>query len=237
MPDPQPTIVLVHGAFAESASWNGVLERLGAAYDSVAVANPLRSVAGDAAYVRDVVRGIGGPVLLVGHSYGGMVITQAAAGDTSVRALVYVNAFAPDTDESAMTLSAKFPGSTLADTLVQYPVSTGGNELAIGQDQYHAQFCADSSDDVAVLMARTQRPITEEGLGGKLTGDPAWRSLPSWFVFGDADKNIPAEVHRFMAERANPRGQREVVGGSHAMAVARPGEVAETIIEAVRGVS
>ncbi|MEW2147516.1 alpha/beta hydrolase [Micromonospora vinacea] len=238
MPDPQPTIVLVHGAFAESASWNGVLERLGAGYDSVAVANPLRSVAGDATYVRDVVRGIGGPVVLVGHSYGGMVITQAAAGDTSVRALVYVNAFAPDTGESAMTLSAKFPGSTLADTLVQYPVSIGGNEVAIGQDQYHAQFCADASDDMAALMARTQRPITvEEGLGGKLTGDPAWRALPSWFVFGDADKNIPPDAHRFMAERANPRGQREVVGGSHAMTVARPSEVAETIIEAVRGVS
>ncbi|MEW2429323.1 alpha/beta hydrolase [Micromonospora sp. NPDC047644] len=237
MPDPQPTLVLVHGAFAESASWNGVLERLGAGYDSVAVANPLRGVAGDAAYVQDVVRGIGGPVVLVGHSYGGMVITQAAAGDTSVRALVYVNAFAPDTGESAMTLSAKFPGSTLADTLVQYPVSTGGNEVAIGQEQYHAQFCADASDDMAALMARTQRPITEQGLGDKLTGDPAWRSLPSWFVFGDADKNIPAEAHRFMAERANPRGQREVVGGSHAMAVARPSEVAETIIEAVRGVS
>ncbi|MEU1748263.1 alpha/beta fold hydrolase [Micromonospora arida] len=237
MPDPQPTIVLVHGAFAESASWNGVLERLGAGYDSVAAANPLRSVAGDAAYVRDVVRGIGGPVVLVGHSYGGMVITQAAAGDTSVRALVYVNAFAPDTGESALALSAKFPGSTLADTLVQYPVSSGGNEVAIGQEQYHAQFCADASDDMAALMARTQRPITEQGLGDKLTGDPAWRSLPSWFVFGDADKNIPAEAHRFMAERANPRGQREVVGGSHAMAVARPSEVAETIIEAVRGVS
>ncbi|RZT79257.1 pimeloyl-ACP methyl ester carboxylesterase [Micromonospora violae] len=237
MPDPQPTLVLVHGAFAESASWNGVLERLGAAYNSVAVANPLRSVAGDAAYLRDVVRGIGGPVVLVGHSYGGMVITQAAAGDTSVRALVYVNAFAPDTGESALALSGKFPGSTLADTLVQYPVSTGGNEVAIGQAQYHSQFCADASDTMAALMARTQRPITEQGLGDTLTGDPAWRSLPSWFVFGDADKNIPVEAHRFMAERANPRGQREIAGGSHAMAVAKPSEVAETIIEAVRGVS
>ncbi|WP_030486914.1 alpha/beta fold hydrolase [Micromonospora chokoriensis] len=237
MPDPQPTIVLVHGAFADSASWNGVLERLGAAYDSVAAANPLRGVAGDAAYVRDVVRGIGGPVVLVGHSYGGMVITQAAADDTSVRALVYVNAFAPDTGESALALSAKFPGSTLADTLVKYPLSAGGNEVAIGQEQYHAQFCADASENMAALMARTQRPITEQALGDKLNGDPAWRSLPSWFVFGDADKNIPADVHRFMAERANPRGQREIVGGSHAMAVARPSEVAETIIEAVRGVS
>ena len=234
MPDQQPTIVLVHGAFAESASWNGVLERLGAGYDSVAVANPLRGVAGDAAYLRDVVRGIGGPVVLVGHSYGGMVITQAAAGDTSVRALVYVNALCPDTGESALSLSGKFPGSTLADTLVQYPVSSGGNEVAIGQGQYHAQFCADVSDDMAALMARTQRPITEQALSDGLSGDPAWRSLPSWFVFGDADKNIPVAAHRFMAERANPRGQREVVGGSHAMAVARPSEIAETIIEAVR---
>ncbi|MFY1614774.1 alpha/beta fold hydrolase [Micromonospora sp. WMMD736] len=236
MPDAEPTVVLVHGAFAESASWNGVIERLGAAYNVVAAANPLRSVAGDASYLRDVVRGIGGPVVLVGHSYGGMVITQAAAGDTSVRALVYVNAFAPDTGESALSLSGQFPGSTLADTLVQYPVSTGGNEVAIGQDAYHAQFCADVSDDLASLMARTQRPITEQALGDGLTGEPAWRSLPSWFVFGDADKNIPVAAHRFMAERAAPRGQREVTGGSHAMAAApqAASEVAETIIEAVR---
>ncbi|WP_433120373.1 alpha/beta fold hydrolase [Micromonospora sp. CA-246542] len=236
MPDAEPTVVLVHGAFAESSSWNGVIERLGAAYNVVAAANPLRAVAGDAAYVRDVVRGIGGPVVLVGHSYGGMVITQAAAGDTSVRALVYVNAFAPDTGESALSLSGKFPGSTLADTLVQYPVSTGGNEVAIGQDAYHAQFCADATDDLAALMARTQRPITEQALSDGLTGEPAWRSLPSWFVFGDADMNIPVAVHRFMAERAAPRGQRELAGGSHAMAAApqAASEIAETIIEAVR---
>ncbi|MFF5219431.1 alpha/beta fold hydrolase [Micromonospora sp. NPDC000442] len=235
MPDSQPTIVLVHGAFAESASWNGVIERLGAAYDVVAAANPLRGVAGDAAYVRDVIRGIGGPVVLVGHSYGGMVITQAAADESSVRALVYVNAFAPDTGESALSLSGKFPGSTLADTLVQYPLSSGGNEVAIGQDAYHAQFAADVSSDLTALMARTQRPITEQALSDGLSGAPAWRSLPSWFVFGDADLNIPVAAHRFMAERAEPRGQREIVGGSHAMAAAQPGEIAETIIEAVRG--
>ncbi|MET8122551.1 alpha/beta hydrolase [Micromonospora sp. NPDC005189] len=234
MPDPLPTIVLVHGAFAESASWNGVIERLGAAYDVVAAANPLRGVAGDAAYVRDVMRGIGGPIILVGHSYGGMVITQAAADEPSVRALVYVNALCPDTGESALSLSGKFPGSTLAETLVQYPVSTGGNEVAIGQDAYHAQFAADVSADLAALMARTQRPITEQALSDGLSGDPAWRLLPSWFVFGDADQNIPVAAHRFMAERADPRGQREVVGGSHAMAVSQPSEVAETIIEAVR---
>ncbi|MEV0217269.1 alpha/beta hydrolase [Micromonospora sp. WMMD710] len=235
--DQQLTVVLVHGAFAESASWNGVIERLGPAYSVVAAANPLRSVAGDAAYLRDVVRGIGGPVLLVAHSYGGMVITEAAAGDPTVRGLVYVNAFAPQTGESALALSGKFPGSTLADTLVSYPVSTGGNEVAIGQDAYHAQFAADVSDDQAALMARTQRPATEQALGEALATDtPAWQSLPSWFVLGDADRNIPVAVHRFMAERAGARGVREIAGASHAMAVSRPGEVAESIIEAARGV-
>ncbi|RKN51174.1 alpha/beta fold hydrolase [Micromonospora endolithica] len=236
MPAEQPTVVLVHGAFAESASWNGVIEHLGAAYPVVAAANPLRGVASDAAYVRDVMRGIGGPVVLVGHSYGGMVITAAATDDESVRALVYVNAFAPDLGESALSLSGQFPGSTLADTLVSYPVSTGGNEVAIGQEPFHQQFAADVSTDLAALMARTQRPITEAALGENLAApSPAWRSLPSWFVFGDADRNIPVAAHRFMADRAGARGVREIAGGSHVTAVSQPGEVAETIIEAVRG--
>ena len=133
-----------------------------------------------------------------------------------------------------MTLSAKFPGSTLADTLVQYPLSTGGNEVAIGQDQYHAQFCADSSDDVAALMARTQRPITEGAWAASSPATPPGDRCQSGSCSGRRQEH-PRRGHRFMAERANPRGQREIVGGSHAMAVARPGEVAETIIEAVRG--
>ncbi|MFJ6167811.1 alpha/beta fold hydrolase [Micromonospora orduensis] len=237
MSDQKPTVVLVHGAFAESASWNGVIERLGSAYSVVAAANPLRSVTADAAYLRDVIRGIGGPVLLVAHSYAGMVVTEAAAGDPTVRGLVYVNAFAPETGESALALSSKFPGSTLGDTLVSYPVSSGGNEVAIGQDAYHKQFAADVSDDMAALMARTQRPITEQALGEGLPSDaPAWQTLPSWFVFGDGDRNIPVAAHRFMAERAGARGAREVAGASHAMAVSQPGEVAESIIEAMRGV-
>ncbi|MEU1842283.1 MULTISPECIES: alpha/beta fold hydrolase [Micromonospora] len=237
MPDQELTLVLVHGAFAESASWNGVIERLGADRSVVAAANPLRGVAGDAAYVRDVVRGIGGPVILVGHSYGGMVITEAAAGESSVRALVYVNAFCPDTGESALALSGQFPGSTLADTLVSYPVATGGKETAIRQDAFHAQFAADVSDDLAALMARTQRPVTEQALGDGLAATtPPWRSLPTWFVFGDADRNIPVAAHRFMAERAGARGVREVAGASHAMAVSRPDEVAQSVVEAVRGV-
>ncbi|MEU6025183.1 alpha/beta hydrolase [Micromonospora sp. NPDC047134] len=237
MSDQQPTIIFVHGAFAESASWNGVIERLGAGYNTVALANPLRSLAGDAAYLGDVMRWVGGPVVLVGHSYGGMVITQAAADNPTVRALVYVNALAPDTGESALSLSGQFPGSTLPGNLVQYPVSSGGNEVAIAQNAYHGQFAADVSADQASLMARTQRPVTEQALNDGLVGDPAWRSLPNWFVFSDADMNIPVAAHRFMAERANPRGQREVAGGSHALSVSQPGEVAESVIEAVRSTS
>ena len=144
MNDQKPTVVLVHGAFAESASWNGVIELLQAqGLDTVAVGNPLRSLTIDAAYVRDVIAGLGRPVVLVGHSYGGMVITEAASNNDAVVALVYVGAFAPDTGESALSLSSKFPGSTLGETLTAYPVSTGGNELAIRADAFHQQFCAD----------------------------------------------------------------------------------------------
>src|SRR3954464_2171096 len=130
-----PVVVLVHGAFAESASWNGVIERLAVqSVEAGAVANPLRSLDGDAAYVRDVIAGIGKPVVLVGHSYAGMVITEAAAANDSVAALVYVCAFCPAHGESAFELSMRFPGSTLGEALIAYPVSSGGNEFAIRQD-------------------------------------------------------------------------------------------------------
>ena len=165
MTEQKPTIVLVHGAFAESASWNGVIEKLQAmSLDCVAVANPLRSLTGDAAYVRDVIAGIGKPVVLVGHSYAGLVITEAAARNDAVTALVYVCAFCPDHGENAFGLSMKFPGSTLGDALIAYPVSTGGNEFAIRQDVYHQQFCADVPAVQAAVMAATQRPATEAAL-------------------------------------------------------------------------
>jgi pimeloyl-ACP methyl ester carboxylesterase len=241
-----PTIVLVHGAFAESASWNPVIERLHhhhaalvaahdrRPYDIVAAANPLRSVTGDAAYVRDVIAAIGGPVVLVGHSYGGMVITEAAAGNDAVAALVYVAAFAPEHGESAFQLSTVFPGSTLADALTGYPVATGGNDLAIRRELFHHQFCADVPADQAALMGATQRPVTEAALTeGLPTDTPAWRNLPSWFVYGDRDLNIPAALQRFMADRAGAKDTREVAGASHALSVADPGAVAATILDAV----
>jgi pimeloyl-ACP methyl ester carboxylesterase len=236
--DAQPTVVLVHGAFAESASWNGVIEALHTQdVTAVAVANPLRSISGDAAYVRDVIAAINGPVVLVGHSYGGLVITEAASNNPAVVALVYVAAFAPETGESALALSSKFPGSTLGETLISYPVATGGNELAIRQDLFHHQFVADATDEQAALMAATQRPVTEAALGeGLPTSDPAWKSIPSWFVFGDQDLNIPVAVLRFCAERAGARETTEIAGASHALSVAHADAVSASIFAALSAV-
>jgi pimeloyl-ACP methyl ester carboxylesterase len=234
MSEQSPTIVLVHGAFAESASWNGVVERLQQReLDVVAVANPLRSVAGDAAYVRDVVRAIGGPVVLVGHSYGGIVVTEAAAGNDAVVGLVYVAAFAPEQGESAFELSTMFPGSTLAGALTTYPLASGG-EFAITREQFHEQFAADVPAEQAALMAATQRPVTQAALTDGLPTDmPAWHELPSWFVFGDRDLNIPVALQRFMADRSGAKGVTEVAGASHAISVSAPDVVAETILDAV----
>lgn len=232
MSENKPTIVLVHGAFAESASWNGVIARLRERI-AVAVANPLRSLSGDAAYVRDVIAAVGGPVILVGHSYGGMVITEAAAENDAVVGLVYVAAFVPDTGQSAFALSTSAPGSTLGEALDAYPVATGGNEFAIRRDLFAHQFAADVPGDQVALMAATQRPVTEAALSEPLpTAHPAWQSIPSWHVFGDADLNIPVAVHRAGAQRAASRGTTEIAGASHAVAVSQPDAVAAVIAEA-----
>lgn len=238
MSDQKPTVVLVHGAFAESASWNGVIERLySEGVTSVAVANPLRSLAGDAAYVRDVIAAIDGPVVLVGHSYGGMVISEASAGNAQVAALVYACAFVPETGDSAFSLSSSEPGSTLGDAIEAHPISTGGNELVIRRDRFHAQFAADVPVQVAGLMGATQRRVTEAALSDAVQASaPGWKDRPSWHVFGDADLNIPVAVHRAGAERAGSRGTTEIAGTSHAISVSQPEAVATTILEAVRAV-
>ena len=235
----KPTVVFVHGAFAESASWNPVIEQLAArGLTTVAVANPLRSLTGDAAYVRDVIAGIDTPVVLVGHSYGGMVITEAAARNDAVVALVYVAAFAPDHGESALTLSTQFPGSTLPDALGAYPVSTGGNELFIRPEVFHHQFAADVPAAPAALMAATQRPVTEAALSEGLPTDaPAWKHIPSWFVFGTTDLNVPEALQHFMAERAGSEGTCAIAGASHAVSVSRPEMVTAAVVDAVAAVS
>jgi pimeloyl-ACP methyl ester carboxylesterase len=236
-PTSAPTVVLVHGAFADSTSWDGVVERLRAAgVPAVANANPLRSLAGDAAYLRDVIRSVDGPVVVVAHSYGGMVATQAAADAPNVVGLVYVGAFAPDTGESAFELSAKFPGSTLGDAVVPTALADGGAELTIRQDLFHQQFVADVDETTAALMAVAQRPVTTAALNEPLAREPAWRHVPSWFVHGAEDRNIPAEVLRFVAERAGSRGTTEIPGASHALSVSQPDAVAQVVLDAVGAV-
>jgi pimeloyl-ACP methyl ester carboxylesterase len=232
----KPTIVLVHGAFAESASWNGVIARLQEhGVTTVAAANPLRSLAGDAAYVRDVVASIGGPVVLVGHSYGGLVISEAAARNDAVVGLVYAAAFVPETGQSAFDLSSSAPGSTLGDALAAYPVTTGGDEFVIRQEAFQHQFAADVPAADAALMAATQRPVTQSALTEGLPTDrPAWKDVPSWHVFGDQDLNIPVAVHRAGAERAASQRTWEIAGASHAITVSQPDAVAEAIAEAAK---
>ncbi|MFX0574453.1 alpha/beta fold hydrolase [Nocardia nepalensis] len=231
----KPTIVLVHGAFAESASWNGVIDRLDQqGLTTIAVGNPLRSVQGDADAVRGVVSAIDGSVILVGHSYGGQVISQIH--DPKVKGLVYVAAFAPEKGETIGELSGKFPGSTLGETLNKVTLPDGSTDLYIRPDKYQRQFAADVSAGQAALDSRTQRPLNDRALNGE-SGEPNWKSLPSWFVFPDADYNIPVAAHRFMAQRAGARATVEILGASHALTVSQPDAVAKVIVDAVNSVS
>ncbi|QRP48648.1 alpha/beta fold hydrolase [Amycolatopsis sp. FDAARGOS 1241] len=231
----KPTIVLVHGAFADSSSWNGAIERLQRrGYSVIAAANPLRGVASDGAYVKTVVDSVDGPVVLVGHSYGGSVISAAAVDDPKVKALVYIAGFIPDQGESAAALSAKFPGSTLGDTLREVALPGGETDLYVKQDLFRQQFAADVPLPQARLMAAGQRPITAEALN-EASGVPGWRGVPVWSLIPTADKNIPAAAQEWMAERA--RAHTVVVPeASHAVLVSRPDEVADIILRAAEAV-
>jgi pimeloyl-ACP methyl ester carboxylesterase len=228
-----PTIVLVHGAFAESASWNGVAQRLHAAgHPVIAAANPLRGVADDAVAVSDHVRTIDGPVVLVGHSYGGSVISNVAADAGDIIGLVYVAAFAPEPGESCLELSTRLPGSTLGAALQPIPHRDGTIDLLIAHDRFHAQFCADLPAAEAGLMAATQRPVTQAALEEPAGARPLWKEIPSYFVIGAEDRNIPAALQRSLAERANALRTVEIAGASHAVAVSHPEETADLILEA-----
>jgi pimeloyl-ACP methyl ester carboxylesterase len=231
----KPTIVLVHGAFAESASWNYVIDSLaGAGHPVIAAANPLRDLATDAASVGDLVRTIDGPVVLVAHSYGGAVISNVPADAGEITGLVYVNGLAPDPGESSFSLAGLFPGSTLGnDTLRPVPRSDGTTDLYIIQDRFHDLFCADVPAPQATRMAATQRPATQEALFAPSGERPLWRELPSWFLVGEEDRIIPAELQRFMAERAAAQRTVELPGASHAAAVSQPQATVDLILEAV----
>ncbi|MFA6114735.1 MAG: alpha/beta hydrolase [Sphingomonas sp.] len=233
-PQDKPTIVLVHGAFAESSSWDPVIAKLGKdGYRVIAAANPLRSVASDAVNVSAVIRSIKGQVVLVGHSYGGPVITEAANGNANVKALVYVAGFAPDTGETSLTLAAKFPGSTLGTSLTTVVLPDGDEDLYIQPEKFHAQFAADVPAAQAEAMAATQRPVTLSALG-EPSRVAAWKTLPSYMIYGTADRNIPAAVMKFMAERAHARKTVVVEGASHVVMISHPAEVASLIEEAAQ---
>ncbi|UZE15750.1 alpha/beta hydrolase [Pseudomonas sp. B21-054] len=233
--DVKPTVVLVHGAFADSSSWNGVvkiLEKDG--YPVIAAANPLRGVSSDAQSVASIVKNIKTPVVLVGHSYGGAVISEAAYGNQNVKGLVYVAAFTPEAGETAAELSGRFPGGTLASALsAPVELADGGKDLYIQQDKFHDQFAADVPEAEARLMAAGQRPITVAALNEAAT-DPAWKTIPSWFVYGDKDKNIPPQAMAFMAERAYSKQTVVVKGASHVVMVSNPKVVANLIEKAAQ---
>jgi pimeloyl-ACP methyl ester carboxylesterase len=231
-----PTIVLVHGAFAESASWSGViadLQRRG--YTAIAVANPLRGLQHDAAYLRSVLDSLSGPLVVAGHSYGGSVMSEAADGAAGVEALVYIASFNLEVGESTAELAAKFPGGELGPALdsVPFPLGDGetGTDLYIRQDRFREVFAADVAPEVAALMAATQRPIAATALEDTAT-KAGWKTIPSWTLVTTQDLAIPAESMRFMADRA---GSTTVeIDASHAVTVSQPGAVADLIDDAAR---
>lgn len=231
-----PTVVLVHGAFADSSSWNGVIARLrGDGYPVIGVANPLRSLAGDAAFLRSVLDGVDGPIVLAGHSYGGSVMSEAADGNANVTALVYIASFLLDEGESTGELAGRFPGNELGPALRPVPVDAPDgqtvSDLYIQQDRFQEVFAADVPPDVADLMAVTQRPIVADALEGKAVR-AAWRTIPSWTMVTRQDLAVPARAQRFMAERA---GSHTVeIDASHAVTVSQSGAVAELIDAAAR---
>jgi pimeloyl-ACP methyl ester carboxylesterase len=229
----KPTVILIHGALADSSSWDGVISKLQSdGYTVIAAANPLRSLKDDSDYVSGIVRNIQGSVVLVGHSYGGSIITNAATGADNVKALVYVAAYAPEAGESAFDLTGKFPGSTLPDALAPpIALADGAHDLYIQQAKFWPVFAADVPEKQARLMAATQRPVTDVALKGA-SGAPAWKLVPSWFIYGSADKVIPPAAHAFMAQRAGAKQTIVVKGAPHVVMVSHPTVVADLIEKA-----
>jgi len=238
MSDATPTVVLVHGAFADASSWNSVIERLQAkGVPVIASANPLRGIAHDSAYTAAVFEQIEGPVLAVGHSYGGAVITNAAAGADNVVGLVFVAAFAPDEGERLGEVEAGSKDSVLNDALVphQYPGTDGqtATEFSIDPAKARDAFAGDLSDEQAALIAAIQRPVAEAAFS-EPNGPPAWRDLPSWAVVASGDRAAGTDVVRSMAERAGAK--ITAAEGSHVIMVSQPDIVAGVILEAVAAV-
>ncbi len=234
------TVALVHGAFADSSGWNGVIERLQADDIPVrALVNPLRGMAEDTAYVASAMSQIPGPVLAVGHSYGGAVITNAANATDNVVGLVYVAAFAPDEGESLMDIEGESRDSVLPDALrqTQYPTGNGDTpavELSIDPASFRQAFAADLPERQAAVMSATQRPVAAAGFG-EPSGPPAWRRLPSWAVVATGDKAAGSDVVMSMARRAG--AQITEVDASHVAMISHPDVVTGVVRDALRSVA
>ena len=238
--DPKPTIVLVHGAFADASSWTGVIGRLQQeGYTVIAPANPLRGVTADSAYTASLLGQIDGPVLLAGHSYGGAVITNAATSAPNVAGLVFVAAFAPDEGENLGDAEAGSKDSVLNAALVQYTFPTGRDEetsveFAIDPALLRAAFAADLPEQQTALMAATQRPVAAAAFSDTC-GPPAWRRLPSWAVVATGDKAAGADLVRSHAQRAG--ADIVEVDGSHVIMISQPQAVTGHILTAARAVA
>ncbi|MFD8258997.1 alpha/beta fold hydrolase [Streptomyces griseoluteus] len=231
----KPTIVLVHGAFADASSWNGVvgpLQRKG--YKVIAAANPLRGIPQDSTYVASLLKSIKGPVILAGHSYGGEVISQAAAGNNNVKALVYINAIMPDVGESSNSLSAKFPASPLTKALNQVPFRNGdgtsGTDLYVQTDKLRQVFAQDLPVAQTDLLGATQRPIALSAFADKLTA-AAWHDKPVYVLVGKQDRSIDPGLERYEAKRAKARKTVEI-NSSHVSLISHPQVVKDLILNA-----
>ncbi|MFE5550027.1 alpha/beta fold hydrolase [Streptomyces sp. NPDC056534] len=229
-----PTIVLVHGAFSDSGMWKGVISKLqGQGYTALAVANPLRGLETDAQYAATVAKSIDGPVVLVGHSYAGAIITRAARDAPNVEALVYVAAYQLDEGESALDNAAShFPGAKMGPDTTIATEYDGELELRLLPEHYQDVMAGDLPTEVTDILAVTQRSVRVQALTAGLSGPPAWRTLPSWAVVTTQDHAIPGQAQEFMAERAGSHIVR--VEGSHAVSISQPDTVADLIIEAVK---
>jgi pimeloyl-ACP methyl ester carboxylesterase len=232
----EPTVVLVHGAFADASGFTGVIRELeSGGHAVIAPPNPLRSLASDAAALSAVVKAIDGPVLLVGHSYGGAVITQASAGMDNVSGLVYLAAFGLDVGESCASVQDPFPPSMLASTSrptpYDAPGAPQGPDLYIAREQFRETFCADVPVDMADVMFATQRPLSAAALNENASA-AGWQSKPSWFLVSEHDNAISPDAERFMAQRMG--ATTDTIDGSHTAFIAKPVAVATFIRQALR---
>lgn len=232
------TVLLVHGAFADGSSWNKVIQRLKAkGVTAIAVANPLRGLTSDGEYVASVIAQTAGDVILVGHSYGGPVITYAGSAAKNVKALVFVGAFGIDQGESAQSSSEGFNAPPLLSAL-ETKTAPGSDlpDLSIQVARYREVFAGDVTDEEAAAGSTNQRPVSALGLGEPLSVSPAWKNVPSWWVLGTADKASDPDYQRASAAKVGAT-LTELEGGSHSIAVSRPDEVAAVILDAVNAIA